>query len=795
MVFAVCAFVVWRTPVRSDVTALMPTAADSFLTDVSKALSTGTMSRTVTVTLEGGDSARSAKAAKVFKRALERHEALFAWVRAGSDAAFEEGLYGLYFPRRMSLLPTEALDPQGRVTDAYLRARAIALKEALGGPMSTFVRRMAPEDPLLLFLGQMDKVQAAGSDAVHLAHGALVTRDGQHGVVLFVTRDAAFDGQAQRAVAAAVQEATLEVHRALGEDVGVEVAGVYPHALKAEATIRADIERVSWVGSLGVAFFFGLLFMRLRPVLLGGLPLLVGLAVGAAACGLVFGEIHGLTLAFGGTLIGVALDYVAHFMNHHALDAGDNAPAADATPLDVRVRRRIGPGLTLGALTTVCGLSGLALSDYPGVQQMAVFTAAGVFASLLSTFFVVGPLLRSRGPTRVHMGLVNGVARLLGFCDRVSAPWFAALLVLLALGGGALVTGLSVDDSPRALSPLDEALKAEDDRVRTRVGRVGEGELLIARAEGRERLPDAAESLARAFQAVRGESSGPMRSLATYVPGTAAQAASCRALTGDPSLPARLGEAFGSVGFVAEVFAPFFEAVRGPCTKLDMEALMASPLEPMLAPLTLALPDGEWAAVGVLPSDFDPSTDLPDGVTLFDQQRFLTSAQSRYRARLLPLLLLGLGVVAALLAIRYRSVRLSVLGLVPSILAVLLTLSIFAAAGHPVTLLHLASILLVLSMGVDYGIFFAEGVREGVAGGIEGGVERLASFAQTGLSIGIACASTVLSFGALSLSAHPTMRAIGLTTALGVGLSLLLVVPVARALGISLTGEVRPTGR
>jgi predicted exporter len=49
------------------------------------------------------------------------------------------------------------------------------------------------------------------------------------------------------------------------------------------------------------------------------------------------------------------------------------------------------------------------------------------------------------------------------------------------------------------------------------------------------------------------------------------------------------------------------------------------------------------------------------------------------------------------------------------------------------------------------------------------------------LSLLLCCLTTVFCFGALALSAHPALRAVGVTTGLGVALSFLLA-PVAWAM-------------
>jgi predicted exporter len=72
-----------------------------------------------------------------------------------------------------------------------------------------------------------------------------------------------------------------------------------------------------------------------------------------------------------------------------------------------------------------------------------------------------------------------------------------------------------------------------------------------------------------------------------------------------------------------------------------------------------------------------------------------------------------------------------------------------------------AALLLVLSMGVDYGVFMVESGRSG-----EGG--------STLVGMLTACLSTVVSFGALAMSANPALRSMGLTAAIGVALALAL---------------------
>jgi predicted exporter len=151
-----------------------------------------------------------------------------------------------------------------------------------------------------------------------------------------------------------------------------------------------------------------------------------------------------------------------------------------------------------------------------------------------------------------------------------------------------------------------------------------------------------------------------------------------------------------------------------------------------------------------------------DGAFFFDQHRFLAEAYGKYRERTLELMGLGLVLVFLIVFARYRRLRLTLAAFLPALLAAGCTLGVLGLAGLEANLMHLVALLLVLSMGVDYGIFMVEHRNEPE------------SRSATLLSIVIACLTTVFSFGALALSINPALRALGVSVFVGDVLSLLL---------------------
>ncbi len=92
--------------------------------------------------------------------------------------------------------------------------------------------------------------------------------------------------------------------------------------------------------------------------------------------------------------------------------------------------------------------------------------------------------------------------------------------------------------------------------------------------------------------------------------------------------------------------------------------------------------------------------------------------------------------------------------LAPTGTGILFTVAVLGMIGQPVQLMHVLALLLLLGMGVDYGIFLEEAH----------GVRR----ARGWLAVVLASTSALLSFGLLGLSATPALHFFGVTMLIGI---------------------------
>jgi predicted exporter len=746
LIAAVCGlFVALRLEVRTPITEFLPRDEKTGLLELARELSEAPQARVVAFTLGAGTPLAHHRAAATFAAELVK-SGLFEWVRGGISSDDEQQFYELLFPARIGLL---RLPPgTGPVPDSYLEQRVAAMKERLAGPLGALERRLAPDDPLGGFVSVLE-AQTRSRGQLHVDDRQLVSEDGRWSVVFAATKATPFDSAAQTKVEGAVDRA-LEVARAGDASVRLEWSGLNRFALEGEHSVRGDIERISSLSLLGIFVLYVFVFRSFREPLLVLLPIGFGCLVATAACQLAFGFVHGLALAFGSAIIGVAEDYSTHYFAHRL--------AAPASEQNEELMRRLWPGMWLGGATTIAGIATLFGSGFRGLQQMAVFGAVGVLGALLSTRYVLPALSRKtpRAQTTQLTFLGRRVVSRIAERRMYALAFVGPSLLALALG----LPKVHFDDSLAALRTKAPQLDAENERVQRRLGRGTRGRLVVALGADDEQALSRSEAvLAKLAPAEEAGSLASLRSVSTLLPSRATQRARWRRLHDDPSLVPRLRAVLERQGFVASAFAAFEDALREPPRALTPAQLIDTPLAAAwVAPFRAQLRSGTAYLTSL---ESSPSLDVPallgdlQGVHFVDQEALFGAAYGSFRTRTLAMVLLGLALVLLTLLARYRSVRVSLLGMVPALLGAAAALGVEALRGVPTTLMHVIGVLLVLSMGVDYGIYVLESRAS-----VEEGVTTLGS-------VLLASLTTVLSFGLLGISNNPALSAIGCTVGFG----------------------------
>jgi predicted exporter len=759
-------FISLRIDVTNEITHFLPEGGNRAWASFSTQLSNSYLTRTIIVNLGGAEPEELGRVAGALARAIEHNPGIDS-VRRGIDPKTESQFFELFFRRRYCFLsdrPEKELP--GRLTEESLAHSAEELKRGLASPLGGLIRRIAEADPLLTFFELMQRLEHTRVGELVSRGEQFFTKDEKFAVVFVTTTHSAFDTGAQRRVLAEIRSAFESIRERHASRVTLELGGISLFALVSEKAIRAAIARISLVSISAIALFFVVVFGSFRYLFLAFLPLIYGLVTAIAVSLLVYGKLHGLTLAFGATLTGVCIDYPIHFFNQLTDDG------VRQTPIDAL--RRIWPALWLGCVTTVLGFVGLAWTSFPGIREIAVFSATSIVTALLITRWLLPGWLPDRPrTTEIQRRMRATLGALLYRLSRrrfvVSIP--IGLSVLVCVWG---MNRIRWQDDLRALSVVPSKLTQQDRRVRERLSQADASRFVIAVGPDREAALQSNDRVYGLLVAARdaGELKG-FSSLHSLLWSKRLQRRNLAVLRASPDLGARMLDALEGAGFNRDKFRPFVSSLESRVEPLAPENLLESKLAGLVQGFLLENESG----VGIVtylrgvrnPVALDRRFREIKDAHFFDQAAFVNKMYTQYRRRTTELIMAGLLLVGLILWIRYRDPRLALASFAPSVLAAAAALSILALSGIPINLLHVMSLLLVLSMGVDYGVFLVESVRNNSALG------------STMLSIVMACLFTVLSFGMMATSTQPSLASIGQATGLGVLLALLFT-PLSLAL-------------
>lgn len=748
------AFVVPRLRIDMSIVHFLPRGTDPALSDMLAALSETPQARTLIVQLR---SETQSDVVDVTERYMARLKGALpdAEVRSGLPAEAQEAMFAYLAssPPSAFLLPEDY--EAGRLAQAGGK-----LKDELGGAMGPFVAQLAPSDPLL---SRVAVLREFGDFATHdlvTSRGILVSVTRAEGYVFITPRASSLDGDAQ---AKLLRETDLAFEQVRTPDLRMRKSGVARYAVVAERQIRGDIERIGTLSTLGIIVFFVLLFRSPRMLALGFVPLICGSVVATLGTALVFGHVHGVTLAFGSSLLGVGIDYAEHYYTHYAL-------SPEAGP--VRTMRHVWPGLLLGAVTTAVGLSGLMLADFPGALQMGLFSILSVLAALVATRVLLPPWMPEpyvRPALPLH--LERWGLAVVGWLSRARARKLVWILVLPAIALG--LARVRFNDDPRALVPSEPGLLDEDRAIGAAIsaGDAGRFAVVLGAGRGSASLADATARLARADAELReARTKGLLRSFPPLGRLLRPRAEQLQSAQLAHASSRTLLDALATEGFVRDKFAPYADEaaarLREPLAAANVgptpDELLGSPVAPLLQPFVTRLGD-QYALVLPLGGvdNVAALTRAVPSATIVDQGALLQDAFAHVRSRVLGLLLGGLVAVMALLWIRYRTLRATCVAILPAMLAVLGTLAGFGLFGVKLTVMHVMGFALVLSMGADYGIFIVESKDEPK------------EVSRALVSIVVATMTTLLSFGLLALSRNPALAGLGASISLGMMLSVL----------------------
>ncbi len=736
-------FVATRAHVETELSRLLPEGATPTERLLLTELRTGATGRLILIALEGEEADLLAGASKQLATWM-RGSGAFQYVGNGEQAWTKEERERL-FQHRYMLSPSVEATTFSR---DHLRDSLELRLSDLTSPLSPMVKELIPGDPTGEFMKILHTWMSRTAPARH--QGVWFSSDLRRALLLAETQAAGFDMESQEQLQGQIREAFRRIAGALSGAAPVHLVMTGPGVIAVEMrqTIQDDVWRLSLCATVLVTAFLLVSYRSVSILALSFLPLTSAILAGIAAVDLAFGFIHGMTLAFGITLLGVVDDYPIHLFSHLTRESRASA-----------VMKEIWPTMRLGVVATTLGFSALLLSGFPGLSQLGLFAMVGLFTAASVTRWVLPHIVPIGFHTR-REGL--HVAQ---WVDALTKARLAVPLVVVLAVGSFIWSDLPLWEQDIAnLNPISTEQKERDQALRNELGGPDVGDLIAVEGSSEEEALQRSETLALALDSLVGKGELAGYDLAArYLPSRKMQRARQASLPDRETLERNLTSAMKGLPFKPGLFQPFLDATGKARTQdpVEMQTFRGTALGLKLDSL-LVTHENRWVAVVPLRgvTDRQKFRELltpwhEQEVSYLDLKNESNRMVNVYRNETLRLLGWGILSIGLVLLVGLRA-PISVLRvMLPIGSAIVVVAAVLHAIGERFSLFHLASFLLVIGLGLDYALFFNR--RHGT----------LAERGRTVYGLVVCSTTTILVFGVLAFSQIPVLRAIGLTTALG----------------------------
>lgn len=733
-------------PIESNIMKLLPENQQDPMVEQAFQQISNSMSEQVVFILSGADIKNTIAATKAFEKALNHGtfsggSVLFKHVQGKINSSTQSQWSDFYFRHRAQLLTEQ----QKKTLTHAPESRAQYVIQSLYNPFSGVTATELTLDPFLLFRDYISEVGTRSSN-FGLKDGYLTAQSQEQSHILVTAT------LAGSPYSLTIQEQlpaldTLERDIEKQFDVKVQHTGVVFYANYGTQSAKSEISTIGLGSLAGVILLVWLTFRSALPLALSLLSISTGLLVALASTVAIFGKVHLFSLVFGASLIGVSIDYSFHYLT-------DRLAAGSQWQSDKGLKHIL-VAITLGLITSLIGYLGLLVAPFPGLQQLALFSSIGLIAAYASVVCWYSMLASKPSQERALplAGLWHTWLNLWSHPRfRIGLPLIVTVLSL------ASITQVRYDDDIRQLQAMPDELKQQEQAISEISGLGSAQNMLLVTAESNQALLNKLALISSnldnlvAQQAISG-----YRSVNQHLPSEQeqhhnyqlvkqlydSQSATLQTTLGWPSFPE------------LPKYSP-----------ITLDEFLPSPVSEPIRPLWLKPINNQAASVIIikdvtntelfsqwLESDFAQQ----QGVKYLNKADEISSLFAEYRVKITELLLIAFAAIGMVLGWRY-GVKQSLLMLLPSLIAGVAGLAVTGVLGSTLNLFNLLGLILILGIGIDYTLFFAEQKKS----------------LSTLLAITLSGLTTLLSFGLLSLSQTHAIHSFGITVLTGIFVAWLL---------------------
>jgi len=645
------------------------------------------------------------------------------------------------FTNRFALQDPSVLQMDDSVAADYFFGKALA--RVFGAfPMSDLSR--LEEDPYLLSQNAEDRIlmrSPMSMSQMTLRDDCLVVEDSGR-TYIFVQAKISMETSAfaSEGHILGVLDDKIESLQKEYPNLRVEKSGVPFHSYSSSEQAQIEVAWISGISTVAVLLLLLLVFRSAIPIVttLTSIGVAILAAIGATLA--AFHEIHIFTFIFGTSVIGVSIDYALH----HFADR------------EAQVK-----SMLLGFMTTELSYIALVIVDFPILRQMAFFSMVGLASALLSVFLVF-PLVSERMENRDKMPIRIAQVVLAGYAKLERIPKIARYIIF-ALAAAALIPGfvkLNVQTDIRSMYTVAPELGASEMKISKWMNMGIAPTYFILSGDSEEEVLKKEEALVEKLRLAEKDSLLKSHLAISDIYPSKDRRSRIKALLSN-SLPIRYKELCKQLKIkpAKNVKKKLFSA------KENISSLDSLPeqLQSMREMLWIGNVSGKYYSA-VLPQhaseNFDPKqyADPENGIYAVNKIQEVNGALTELSLTALSLVAFAYFAVFFILSFVYTW-RDSLRVVRAPVLACLFTLSVFGYLEIPVNFFVITGLILVLGIGIDYALFFKDARNH---------------TDSTAFAVMLSAATTLISFGTLSLSGFAPVSVLGFAVLLGISACFLL---------------------
>lgn len=660
-------------------------------------------------------------------------------------------------------------------------------RERLLSPFGDTAKDMILLDPLNLSLIFKKYLIPQSDMNIDLSSGYYTSGDRKMLIMIVKPRGSAQDIAFDRRLMKEVKGIENSVRLAFRDSsLHIGYTGGYVIALSDASIIKLDIMKNTLTSLFGVILIFIFFFRGIRRIIYPAVPFALALIWTLSFSSPFLGHLSDVTGAFSAMLIGLGIDLVIIIYNRYLFERAEGKEPSQAIE---NAAGKTGIGVLTGVITTAASFYSLLISKFSGIRELGFLTGTGMLFFMIAVFCTIPALLSWRSLSEEKertMGSI-GIERIAlhSYKHPYITIFTVSLITILLLSG---MAGLKINNDPKTLRPSGNPAILLQEKVGQKIG--GTGAIIItAESSSLKDLLSLNEKIEENVMLLKkeGVSVRAIDSILRLIPSDERQERNLKTIFDVKDIDRAVKEGLNASNFRTGSFNEYRERLKAMLTNKEKITIhdvktygMGRALERYLREengiyisAAYCYPDGtEWNKEDgerILKS----LTSISPSVRVSGSSLIREELTGVLKKDIILITLLSFVLIAVLLYMDFRSIRITILCQLPLIIGIIWMLGTMVLLGMELNFMNCIAAALILGIGIDYAIHLIHRYREG--GGIGLAID------QAGRGVVVAAITTMVGFGSIIFSNFPGLSSMGVVTLLGVGYCLLLTLTLLPA--------------